>query len=370
MALFAYFFQWLFRRDKDKEPEEKIMAAALDFVGNMIGGLPILNDVYSYLTDGYEMSNFFYGALNDTLEGANALKELALAAASGEEISKQDIASSARKAVYAACQLLGIPVRNAYNLLAGVLGHLSPSAGYWLDDLFYKQSYRSDLQEAIENEDEKMIATIAGLLTDESIGNQSEAARTETKRLIEQGYTGVLPRSLGDTVTYDGEQIELTKSQKKQFRAIYDIADESVETLVTLSLYQEAEDSVKAKAIRWLHDTYYFLAMSDVLGIESSKNVLLAEAIDIEKLAIILCTARSIEADKDRSGKTIQGSRKKKIITYIESMRLSAAQKHIVLGSLGYKQTQGRDKVETYINTLNLTADEKKALLHYSGYAA
>jgi len=370
MALIAYFFQWLYRKNKDEEPEEQVLAVALDFVGNMIGGLPILNDVYSYFTDGYEVSNFFYSALNDTLEGANALKELAMAAASGEEISKQDIASSARKAIYAACQLLGLPVRNAYNLTAGIIGHLSPSAGYWLDDLFYKQSYRSDLKEAIENEDEKMIATIAGLLTDANIGGQSKTVRAEVSGLVAKGYTGVLPRSLGDTVTYDGEQIELTKAQKKRFRAIYDIADESVETLVTLSLYREAEDSVKAKAIRWIYDTYYFLAMSDVLGIESSKNVLLAEAIDIEKLAIILCTARSIEADKDRSGKSIQGSRKKKIIAYIESMRLSAAQKHIVLGSLGYKQTQGRDKVQAYINTLNLTADEKKELLKYSGYAA
>lgn len=370
MALIAYFFQWLYRRNKDEEPEEQVLAVALDFVGNMIGGLPILNDVYSYFTDGYEVSNFFYSALNDTLEGANALKELAMAAASGEEISKQDIASSARKAIYAACQLLGLPVRNAYNLTAGIIGHFSPSAGYWLDDLFYKKSYRSDLKEAIENEDEKMIATVAGLLTDANIGGQSKTVRAEVSGLVAKGYTGVLPRSLGDTVTYDGEQIELTKAQKKQFRKIYDIADESIETLVTLSLYREAEDSVKAKAIRWIYDTYYFLAMSDVLGIESSKNVLLAEAIDIEKLAIILCTARSIEADKDRSGKPIQGSRKKKIIAYIESMRLSAAQKHIVLGSLGYKQTQGRDKVQAYINTLNLTADEKKELLKYSGYAA
>ena len=106
------------------------------------------------------------------------------------------------------------------------------------------------------------------------------------------------------------------------------------------------------------------------MGVENGKRTLFAEAIEIEKLALIVCTAKAITADKDAAGKVIQGSRKKKVIEYIESLRLSAAQKHMVLGYLGYSQTQGRDKVRSYINTLNLSQTEKSALLKYSGYAA
>ena len=371
MAVLAYGFQWLYRKkDEEKEPGELAMDMAVELFGNMLGGLPVLRDVYSFFADGYELEDFTFSALNDTLKGAGALRDLAVAAASGEEISRQELASKSRQAVYAACQLMGIPVRNVYNLVAGITGHISPSAGYALDSLFYEQSYRADLKEAIKKDDEKMISMIAGLMVDERIGSESEAVRTELRRLVAKGETDLLPRSLGNSVTYDGEVIELSAKQKKRFRAVYDIADESVARLVTLRGYQEADDEIKAKAIKFLYETYYYLALEDLMGVENGKRTLFAEAIDIEQLALILCTAKAITADRDHAGNVIQGSRKKKVIQYIESLRLSAAQKHMVLGYLGYKQTNGEAKVRAYIDTLNLSQSEKSALLEYSGYAA
>ena len=110
--------------------------------------------------------------------------------------------------------------------------------------------------------------------------------------------------------------------------------------------------------------------MEELFSEERGKYALLAEAIDIETLAIIITAARSIEADKDRFGNTIQGSKKKKIIAYLESMRLSAVQKHMLLGALGYRNTNAQDKVQAYVNTLSLSSDEKQMLMKYSGYAA
>ena len=77
--------------------------------------------------------------------------------------------------------------------------------------------------------------------------------------------------------------------------------------------------------------------------------------VDIHRLALVIAIAENIEADKDARGNPISGSKKKKIIDFIESQRLSAAQKHICLGALGYANTKGEEKVSAYISTLQLT---------------
>ena len=94
------------------------------------------------------------------------------------------------------------------------------------------------------------------------------------------------------------------------------------------------------------------------------------EEIDIEDLSIIYSIASGIEADKDRKGNVISGSRKAKIEKYVESLRMSAAEKYLVMGYLGYKCRNGADKVKAYVSRLNLTKDEKARLMEYCGYAA
>jgi hypothetical protein len=186
--------------------------------------------------------------------------------------------------------------------------------------------------------------------------------------LIEKGYS-VLPKTVGDTITHDGEEIELSADEKRSFEKIYSAADQAVEKLVELSQFKEADEEAQAKAMRLIWDTYYNLARDEVLGIETeTKNVLFAEAIDIEKLAMIASVARSIKADKDRTGKEISGSRKKKITEYIESLRLSAAEKYMIMGYLGYSNVHGESQVKSYIGKLDLSSEEKKKLLEYSGY--
>ncbi|MBQ9098848.1 MAG: hypothetical protein IJY50_05405, partial [Clostridia bacterium] len=107
------------------------------------------------------------------------------------------------------------------------------------------------------------------------------------------------------------------------------------------------------------------------LGLDlAEKNVLFAEAIDIEKLAVIIATARAIEADKDKDGKAITGTKKRKLQTFVNSLRLSAAEKYMVMGYLGYSNVNGESAVKSHISKLNLSASEKEKLLGYSGYGA
>lgn len=282
---------------------------------------------------------------------------------------EEDVAKTI--AIDAAGQLFGIPVRNIYNVGYGLINRFSPSTAYKIDDMFYNNNYRSDLNKAIEADDDEMIATIVGVMLDENIGAiTSSAARRELDKLTKAGYD-VIPRAVSETITYDGEEMALTSRQVSQFNEVYSTAHEAVASLVAMSQYGSATEDVQAKAINFIYDVYYNLALEELLGVDlENKNILFAEAIDIEKLALIIATARAMTADTDDNGRAISGTRKAKIQSYINSLRLTAAQKYMIMGYLGYSNTMGETQVKSYINRLMLTSDEKKQLLQYSGYAA
>ena len=366
MALIAQLFRWLY--NKDDEDENIVQNMTVDAVGNLLGGLPLIRDVYSRFAEGYDISDYTYSALNDLLDSGYNIFAMVGDVFSGETDS-QEVAKNIKNLFYASGQILGLPTRNVYNMAYGLTKRFSPETAYKIDSWFYDQNYSSDLAKAIENEDDEMIATIVGIMLDEKIGGIDDSSvRNELDDLIKKGFS-VLPRSVGDSITYEGEKITLTSGQAKSFKEVYSVANEALASLVGLSQYESATDEVKVKAINFIWDIYYNLAIEEVLGVDiESKAVLFAEAIDIEKLAIIIATARAIEADTDKNGKSISGTRKAKIQKYVASLKLTAVQKYMVMGYLGYSNKNGESQVKAYINRLNLSKSEKEKLLEYSGY--
>jgi len=181
----------------------------------------------------------------------------------------------------------------------------------------------------------------------------------------------VLPRSIGNSITYNGEEIALTSRQKEQFKSVYSEANNALASLVEGKAYRSATEEVKAKAIAFIWDIYYNLAIEDLLGVDlETKNTLFAKAIDISSLAIIVATARGFEADTDKKGKVVSGSRKAKVQGYVNSLGLKAAQKYMIMGYLGYSNKNGASQVRSYIQRLRLSKSEKEKLYEYSGYAA
>jgi len=117
-----------------------------------------------------------------------------------------------------------------------------------------------------------------------------------------------------------------------------------------------------------VYDLYYDAAIHEHVGDGLGKSSLFAAAIDAPMFALAVATAKSFESDKDENGKTIAGSLKKKVHDYVASLDLKAAQKHMIMGFLGYKNSSGEDKVKAHIQTLKLTQQQKKKLLEESGY--
>ncbi len=369
MYLIGLLFKLLYNKLDDEYEEGDATGIAMDAFtqtfGNMLGGLPIVRDIATKLMDGYDIDNYAYSAINDLIDGFSNLYD---AVAGGDE---RELGNRLKNLSYAIGQITGIPVRNIYNTLYGLTKRFSPGSAYKWDNVLGKQSYSKDLQKAIEKDDEDMIETITGLILDESLGGVSDkSVRSEVSKLSASGYS-VLPRSIGDKVTYDGEEIVLTKKQKARFKELYAVGNESAAELVKLHLYKKADEQAKAKALKFIYDTYYNLALQEALGLDlEEKNVLFAEAMDIEQLAIIVGIASTIEADVDRKGNVISGSRKAKLEKYVQSLPLKAAQKYMIMGYLGYKNKNGEAQVKAYINRLSLTKDERAQLLEYSGYAA
>ncbi len=365
MALVAQLFKTLY--NKDDEDENVVANITTDAIGNLLGGLPILKDVYARFVDGYDIDGYAYSAINDLLDSAGNIFTMCGDIVSGEATS-QDVAKNIKNLSYAAGQILGLPTRNVYNVAYGLTKRISPTTAYKIDTAFYNKNYATDLKKAIEREDDDMIATIVELMTNERVGGVGESVSKEINALVTKGYD-VIPRSVGKKITYDGEEINLTSNQREQFKEIYSVSGEAVASLVKLSQYRSATDEVKAKAIKYIYNVYYNLALQDLLGIDlETKTVLFAEAIDVEKLAIIVATANSLTADLDKTGKAISGTRKRKIQAYVNSLKLSAVQKYMVMGYLGFRNLKGESVVKSYINRLKLTKSEKAKLLKYSGY--
>ena len=369
MAAIALGFKALLSQLGDKEPEEVAEEFAVDAIGNTLGGLPIFRDVYGFLAQGYELDSYLYSSFNDMMTSVKNVGDLTEKTINGEATS-QDYAKSIRSAFYSAGQIFGIPTRNLYKYTTGIIETVSPETGYAIDSAFTKPSIKADLKKAIEAGDTKMIARIAEVATNENYGMYSESTRKSLKSLVEAGYT-VFPRSVGDTVTVDGETYELSSAQKKRFDKVYAVSDKAVEELVKLRQYKSATDEEKAKALKYVYDTYYSVALDDLMGTDTTqKSVLFAEVLDVELLAMIVAHVSTLTADKDKDGKTVNGSRKQKIVAYVNSLNLSAAEKYMVMGYLGYSNTNGKTQVESLINRSSLSRTEKATLLAYSGYSA
>ena len=368
MALVAQLFRWLY--NKDDEDDNVAVNMTVDAIGNLLGGLPLIRDIYSRFAEGYDFDNYAYSAINDMFDSAERLFTTAGNIFEGD-MDSREVALTIKNLLYAGGQMFGIPTRNVYNIIYGLTKRISPSTAYSIDDMFYKQNYRSDLTKAIEREDEVMIATITSLMLDENIGGIADSeARKELDSLVQKGFD-VIPRSVSKKITYDGVEYELTPNQVKQFEKVYFVANEALASLVKMSQYKGATDEVKAKAVNFIYNVYYNLALQDYLGVDlETKSVLFAEAIDIEKLAIIVATANSLKADLDKKGVAISGTRKAKIQSYVNSLQLKAVEKYMIMGYLGYKNTKGEIQVKAYINRLSLTKTEKAKLLEYSGYAS
>ena len=118
MAAIAQLFSWLYNKDKDDD-ETAAQQVLVDFAGNLLGGLPLVRDIYSRIVEGYSVDNYAYSALNDLLDSAVNLFDTVGSLVSGDE-SNSKLTARTKNLLYSLGQLTGIPTRNIYNVFYGL----------------------------------------------------------------------------------------------------------------------------------------------------------------------------------------------------------------------------------------------------------
>ena len=357
---------------KDKEGNEIGFAEdfGMSYLSTVVGMIPIMRDIYSLVVEGYEVDNYALSGITDFITSFEGIAEGVTILASGEPFEAKDLARPLKDLVNALGQLTGIPTRNVYNTIYGLTKRFDASAAYKLDSIFYAQGYTKDLKKAIEKDDVDLQKTIIGLmLKDNGLTDTSEKVNNKLRELYAEGHT-VLPKTVQDTLHYDGETYNLSNKQVKQFKSVYGKANEEVEDLVNDRHFASLAADVQAQAIKWIYDYYYESAVFDTIGEEAdSKKQLFGETMDVSKFALTIAACKSIESKLDKKGNVIAGSRKIQIQRLLASLNLSPAEKQLILAYLGYSVADQETLIKAFIRRIGLTKSQQKLLLSYCGIA-
>lgn len=370
LTMIAQLFKWVKGQDDE---DDKIQSVVGDFAENYIGMIPFARDIYNNVFNNYDITNLAYTGMTNISTAIKNLSKVIDIYSSGDAYDQSEVNGLLKQSLLGITQVTGIPLKNLLVYTSGIIEKFSPSTVYSMDKFFYDAttaSYLKDLNKAIDNGDDVLADTILNtFLTDEKIPVKEKELRDVIKSLYSKGYN-VLPKSIGDTIVYNGEDIKLTQNQKSKFRDIYQEANTKIKKLVSSQIYKSANVDNQAKAIKYIYDYYYKLALEDLVGedVISEKDKLFLKVFDICELAIIVKEAQSITSEIDKSNNIISGSRKKKVQEYINSLRLSASEKYMIMGYLGYSNASGGNLVKTLIQSLKLSKNDKEKLYAYSGY--
>lgn len=372
LTLIAQLFSWLKDLGNEEEEEDKVASILTDFADNYIGMIPFARDIVN-ATQGFRNSDMYDSAISNLGQSLTNLSNVISMITSGQAYDESEVKAITHKVIVSMSQTFGIPLRNLENYTKGIIDKFSPSTAYKIDKFFYDgttASYLSELNTALKRGDDALADTILdAFLTEEKIPVRERELRDTFKSLYAAGYN-VFPRGIGNSIEVNGEEIALTKSQQTRLKGFYAQSNEVIKSMVSTSVYKNASDSAKAKAIKAIYDYYYDLTIEEFTGesVASEKDRLFFKALPIEKIMIIIKSAKELESDKDEKGKTLAGSKKRKVQEYISKLSLTAAEKYMIMGYLGYKNALGKQQVKSYIQRLPLSKAEKEALFSYCGY--
>lgn len=365
-----------FTLNKDREDEEGNEISfwqdlGMDFASSMVGMIPIVRDIYSLVVEGYDVKDNATEGIMNLAESIKGVIESSMTMIKGDVWDSTDIAKPLKSLIDAMGQVTGIPTRNVYNYVYGFTKRFSPSTAYEWNSIFYNNGYTKDLKKAMQKDDVDLQKTIIGLmLKDDGMTDTSEQVNNRLRELYAQGYT-VLPRTVKDTLNYNGETYSLSKKQQTAFKATYGQANNEVEKLIGSRSFSSLSAEIQARAIKWIYDYYYENAVFETVGENAdSKNQLFGEVMDISRFAMTIAACKSVESKVDKKGNVIAGSKKQAILQLLQKLNLSNNEILMILAYLGYSIEGNEQAIKNFIGRIGLTRSQQKSLLKYCGIAA
>ena len=201
--------------------------------------------------------------------------------------------------------------------------------------------------------------------------NLSESASEIYRLYKETGDTTLMPRVSPYYINKNGEKTILTSEQRADYQKTSGkIIEDNVKNLLKSRTYNSLSDEEKADVINNIVNYSYNIAQKETLDFDISNAYY--KAYQYSKLGNIsdyyIIKSQEFTSSKDKNGKTISGSKKAKVINYINSMNIPVSQKAILINLNGYKLTNYNSKVINYVNSSNNTTADKKEILKSLGF--
>ncbi len=378
MASIAQLFRWLYDKEQD-EDESVSETMVVDAVGNLFGGLPLFKDAYGKIFEGYDVDNYAYSAVNDLLDSAIGLFEVAENLLTNEG-SVQDRNRAMRNLAYSVGQMFGIPVRNVYNAFFGLTKRFNPEAAYVIDNAFYQKNYKNDLYKAIEEDDAEMTSFIMSLLLGERMNENVDEAVFKELLLLSKNGQKVIPRSVASSITINQQEYTISDAEQAAIKDFYATSEGSLKALFAKPKYNSLSDEQKAEAIDFVYDTYYNMALENALDVDrGNSGLLIADVVGVDNLALLYVLKKGLASDVDKNGKPVSGSKRKKVISAINSIGVSTEQKLLLICASGYalqdndisrvSAESAKKRLLKYIlNLKGATKEDKVALAEMCGF--
>lgn len=373
----------LFKWVKGQQPEEdkRVEDIISDFFENYIGMFPIVKDIYNYIVNGYDITGMEYTGITNIVDGVTGLTSAIDLIASGGAYDETTVRQKFRKVLLGVTQTMGIPLRNLETYTKGILEKIVPEKIYRYNNLFYNENvsqYSKDFENAIKKGDNKLADTILSIMFEEkNIAITDEKVLKAIKDLKIAGYD-VSPRSINETITYNNEEIAMTKKQQDEFKSIYSEANDVISKMVSSTQFKSLSQKMQADAINEVYDMYYDKGLENLLNEEiSDKNLLFSNAVSPDLLAMVYSFSKNTSSQTDKEGNAIAGSKKKEVLRYVNSLNISKLEKAFLISYLGYSigdndiaglsSKQAKTAVVRYINGKGLPLKEKLSIAEYCG---
>ena len=164
----------------------------------------------------------------------------------------------------------------------------------------------------------------------------------EIQRIYDQtGDASVVPQRPERYITVDGERIDLSKEKYEQYATKRgQMQFEMLGNIIDNPTYRSMSDTDKAFVIDSVYEYADKTTKSEISNYELDGWVKTAAQSDLSPEDYILFRAATvdIEGDKDENGKTIPGSKKKKVLNVIDQMNVSDEVKDKYYYAAGYDE--------------------------------
>ena len=344
------------KKDKDYRDEEGNLTAEsvsrqlgkdlLEvYAGSVIGGAELLSAGEALLTGG-KWNGPEFSALGHVEDIVNGVGKIFTAI---DEDDPRKAAGAVKDAAATLAMAFGIPAKNMETYLMAPVQWLKPE---WA--LEYQNLFGGIDKSSLRDMDEDAVDTATNIILRNRTGEYMTPAVTEELgRLYNAGFTAAVPTAIPDSFTYGDTTVEI-KDRSAYSDAWGAVVGDNLEQLLTSDEYISADDKGKAAMVNRLYeyatvqarkgaDPGYDPTGNSTYGWTVKADECTRAGIELTDAVCAMSAINGMSADKDAAGNSISGSKKEKVVAYIDGLDLTAAQKDIIFLTIGGYQESSLD---------------------------